>query len=85
MNTTFEGYEAIPERLQGGLLRYIEHGIQPGGFLTAVLMNDLVGATRRADPESLEALPLIVQWFQANYPQLYGPENFRKHLDASRS
>lgn len=81
----FQGYESIPERLQGGLLRYVEHGIQPGGFLTAVITNDLSNATGRADAESLEALPLIVQWFQANYPQLYGAENFRKHLDASRS
>lgn len=81
----FQGYEDIPERLQGGILRYVEHGIQPGGFLTAVIMNDLGNATGRADPESLAALPLIVRWFQANHPELYGPENFRKHLDASRS
>lgn len=81
----FQGYEAIPERLRGGILRYVEHGIQPGGFLTAVLMNDLGAATGRADPESLQVLPMIVQWFQTNHPELYGPDNFRKHLDASRS
>ena len=81
----FQGYEAIPERLRAGILRYVDHGIQPGGFLTAVLMNDLGAATGRADPESLQVLPMIVLWFQNNHPELYGPENFRKHLNASRS
>ena len=81
---TFENYD-IPEHLQAGILRYVEHGVQPGGFLTAVLNNDLLGAFRRADPESRKAIPDIVNWFQNNHPDLYGPENFRKHLDASRS
>ena len=70
MNTTFDGYEAIPELLRGGITRYVEHGIKPGGFLTAVVMNDLETATRRADPQSLEVLPLIVRWFMEFHPEL---------------
>ena len=33
----------------GALHRYVKHGIQPGGFLTAVLSNDFMGAAGRAD------------------------------------
>jgi len=35
--------------LRGSLERYLNHGINPGGFLTAVLENDLSGAVMRAD------------------------------------
>jgi hypothetical protein len=38
----------IPEHLQAGLERYLKHGIRPGGFLQAVLKNDLVDAKQRA-------------------------------------
>jgi hypothetical protein len=34
----------IPAYMRPGLLRYIEHGIEPGDFLTAILSNDLFGA-----------------------------------------
>ena len=38
------------------------HGISPGGFLTAVLENDLAQAMNRADNEALENLPHIVAY-----------------------
>jgi hypothetical protein len=43
------GLEAagVPEHLRGGLVRYLVDRILPGGFLQAVLCNDLVGAVRR--------------------------------------
>ena len=31
---------------------YVEHGIQPGGFLSAVLRNDFIEAVGRADEEN---------------------------------
>lgn len=80
----FEGY-AIPKHLQEGILRYVEHGVRPGGFLTAVLNNDLQNAFARADPESRRSIAEILSWFQNNHPDLYGSENFGKHLNASRS
>jgi hypothetical protein len=53
----FEGeYEIIPELTRTGILRYVEQGIQPGGFLTAVLSNDLYNATGKADRQNLAAL-----------------------------
>lgn len=39
----------IPEHCREGLKLYFEEGIMPGGFLTAVLENDLVGAFSKAD------------------------------------
>ncbi len=77
-------YEAIPEHLRGSILRYVEYGIQPGGFMTAVLNNDLYNATGRADKESLRVLPLIVRWFANRHPELYGTVNFKNHLESFR-
>jgi len=39
----------VPEHLRGGVQRYLERGIQPGHFLTAVFENDLMEAMGRAD------------------------------------
>jgi len=79
---TFEGkYEAIPEGIKVGILRYVEYRIPPGSFLTAVLNNDLQNAIFRADAESLKTLPLVVQWFHDHKPDLYGADNFKRHTD----
>ena len=43
----------IPEHTKGALDRYVDHGLEPGGFLTAVLTNDLFGAVARADSENI--------------------------------
>lgn len=47
----------IPERMRGGLARYLMHGIEPGQFLVAVLSNDLKGAVSRGDDENQRLLP----------------------------
>jgi hypothetical protein len=39
----------IPEHCREGLMLYIMEGIEPGGFLCAVLENDLIGAFSKAD------------------------------------
>jgi hypothetical protein len=81
----FQGeYEIIPEMTRGSIMRYVEHGIQPGGFLTAVLSNDLYNATGRADRENLAALPAIVRWFANNCPGLYGAGNMREHIASKK-
>jgi hypothetical protein len=38
----------IPQLLHEGLVRYLLHGIRPGGYLCSVLSNDLGGAILRA-------------------------------------
>lgn len=49
-------YEQLPEHIRGGMRRYIESGIEPGSFLTAVLCNDLMGALGKADEINRERL-----------------------------
>ena len=40
----------MPNRaMAGALMRYLNHGIHPGGFLTALLENNLAEAIMRAD------------------------------------
>jgi hypothetical protein len=46
----------IPERMRGGIIRYIDHGIAPGHFLEAVICNDLKNAVARADDENVKLL-----------------------------
>jgi hypothetical protein len=81
MQFNFEGdYAAIPELMRGGIQRYVEHGVQPGQFLSAVLCNDLRGAISRADSTNINILHLYVQWFDRYFPALYGKENFLNHV-----
>lgn len=41
--------EMIPSYMVGGMERWIEYGIDPGDFLTAVLTNNLKEAFAKAD------------------------------------
>lgn len=53
----------IPLSLHAGLERYLKHGIRPGGFLFAVLTNDLAAAFLNAsDPDNEEAIGRIVRF-----------------------
>lgn len=42
-------YNLLPHHMQEPFRLYIENGISPGSFATAVLENDLMGAMGRAD------------------------------------
>ena len=42
-------YSSLPEHMREGMKLYIEQGIEPGGFLTAVLENNLMEAFGQAD------------------------------------
>lgn len=44
-----DGLRALPSHMHDGMMRYIEYGIEPGGFAMAVLANDLGMAVGRAD------------------------------------
>jgi hypothetical protein len=59
----FDGeYEQVPEHLRKGLVAYVEQKRFPGGFLEAVLTNDLRKAIDRGDEKSLAGLRYIVMW-----------------------
>jgi len=76
-------YEAIPERMREGLINYVVKRIQPGGFLTAVICNDLRTAVNTADDKNYPLLRLYVMWFHNVAPMLcYGSrEAMRLWLD----
>ena len=47
----------VPPHIVSALFRYLNSRISPGGFLTAVLLNDLFSAIGCADKQSLVGLP----------------------------
>lgn len=61
-------YSAIPERIMSNLLSYVKGEEAPGGFLYAVLCNDLFKSVFRADPEIREIIPLIVGYIHWQVP-----------------
>ena len=78
----FSGYD-IPEHTQGTLERYIFQRLAPGGFMTAVLANDLMGATGKADALNIRCLRDICGWIYMNAPSdCWGSyEQVRKYLE----
>ena len=60
----------VPDHMVGSIRRYIEQGIPPGDFLTAVLDNNLKEAMGRADDENLRNLPAILAYFYNEAPGL---------------
>lgn len=63
-----KAYDMLPERMVGALIRYFDHHLEPGHFLTAVLSNDLVEAVGRADDENKYLLPHYVIWLYNYIP-----------------
>lgn len=60
----------IPDRMMGGIRRYIDQGIVPGEFLCAVIQNDLRETVGRADEENMGNLPAYVAYFYNEAPSL---------------
>jgi hypothetical protein len=61
-------YSDLPEHMQGGMQRYMEHGIEPGSFLVAVLSNDLMGAFGKADHINAQFIREYCQWLYNHAP-----------------
>lgn len=76
-------WSLIPDRMIGGMRRYIENGIEPGDFLRAVLNNDLQEACGRADAENQRILFQYVKFLYNYAPSdCWGsPEKVEKWLD----
>jgi hypothetical protein len=70
---TPEGLEAlrelVPEHLRDGLQLYVERGVEPGGFLCAVLENDLFGAFRHGSESSLRGIHGLCMWIYNYAPR----------------
>jgi len=67
--------DRVPLLVLDSLDRYVQHHIQPGGFLTAVLENNLKEALGRADSQNRYALFDIVMYIYNEIPfQCWGSE-----------
>ena len=62
-------YDKLPKSLRGGIKRYIESGIRPGSFLTAVIQNDLTESFARADENNIRRMFDIVKWLYNEAPR----------------
>lgn len=58
----------VPLLARAGLIRYVEERVPTGGFLEAVLCNDLKEAFGRADLENRRNLGAIVYWLYNSAP-----------------
>ncbi len=61
-------YSKLPESSRGAMKRYIEYGIEPGSFLTAVIENNLSESFACADENNRFLLFDIVSWFYSTAP-----------------
>ncbi len=63
----------IPSHFIAGLERYLAFGIHPGGFMRAILSNDLVDVINRADADALSCLrPLSLLVFDCIDTRAWG-------------
>ena len=66
------GYEfrgmSIPDYMADAMQLWIDRGIYPGSFLTAVLENDLAEACGRADENNLRVLPAYIAYLYNEAP-----------------
>jgi hypothetical protein len=62
-------YLGLRDTLRHGVQNWLEAGIQPGSFLSAVISNDLKEAFNRADAENLRNMYSIVKWFYNKCPE----------------
>lgn len=63
----FRGVE-LPEELRESIDAYVEHGRQPGDFLTACIENNLASAFGHADEKSLAAMAAVVGYLYNECP-----------------
>lgn len=72
----------VPEHLVSGIVHYLVNRIEPGGFLLAVLSNDLMGAFGRADEQSRWGMPSLVTFIYNDIPSTAwgSPEKVRRWL-----
>lgn len=75
-------YNLLPEHIRDAMQRYIESRIPPGGFLTAVLSNDLAEAFARADHINRMRLHDIVSFLYNEAPSTCwgSPERVKRWL-----
>lgn len=58
----------IPKATIEDIQRYVDKGQPPGGFVEAVLSNNLMEACKRADTDNLDAIVAIAQYVYSHVP-----------------
>jgi hypothetical protein len=58
----------LPKHYQVSIQRYVDKGISGGGFMDAVMANDLMKAFGRADTWSTELMPVITAYVYNRVP-----------------
>lgn len=66
--TRYEMNRDVPDYMTSAAEAYINEGKPPGGFLMAVLTNDLVGAVGGADMQNRESIVAWTQWLYNDIP-----------------
>jgi hypothetical protein len=61
-------YLDAPVHILDSINRFVEHGLEPGSFVKAVLSNDLAGAFKTADTASLRGLEDILGYCRWKIP-----------------
>lgn len=61
--TSDTNWSLIPEYMVGAVRRYIEHGIEPGDFLSALICNDLSSTFAYADHNNVRLIHNYVRFF----------------------
>ena len=79
-------YSAIPERIMSNLLYYVKGEEAPGGFLYAVLSNNLFSAFSRADAEMKPLIGLLIQYIHWEVPGCChgSPEHVKAWMEKTR-
>lgn len=77
----------IPQRTIDSLTRYLEDGVPTGGFMEAVLSNNLMESFGRADDENREALFEITRYIYNNLPSVchWSKERYEAWIESKRS
>lgn len=60
--------KVVPQHTREALERYFLYGLEPGGFLTAMLTNNLYGAVGSADHQNIQVIPDIIKWLLTKAP-----------------
>lgn len=61
-------YSGLPIGLRREVADYIDRSVPPGGFIRAILCNDLMVAVLAADPDNARRLAQITRWFVDHAP-----------------
>ncbi len=70
----------IPDYMWDGVINYILYGIEPGSFLSSVIVNNLREAVANADDNNIKLLPNYINFFYNYAPSgCWGDRESMKH------